>query len=127
MEMSATGNVLQVTASRIPMEDQSCCIRYRLPAVVDALLPALFHDGVTMISPLPDSAAATNASVCIVEACRPGMYHASSFLGSTELEVNFVGSMRQVRASMEDFDLRIRALGLGQVRHPELRASVSAR
>lgn len=122
--MSATGNVLQVTANRIPMADRSCCIRYRLPATIDNLLPSLFHDGVTLISPLPDTAESSAAAVCIVEACRPGMYHASSFLGSHELEVSFQGSTRQARTSMEDFDLRIRALGMGQVRHSELFESI---
>ena len=114
--MNAIRKLQQVTAWQLPAEAAACCIRYRLPAIIDQHLPELFHDAVTMISPLPDSA---DSAPRIVEACSPGAYHASSFLGSTELEVQFLCKPGEMQASISGFDDRIRRLGMGCVRHRE--------
>ena len=112
--MSALRDVLQVTACRIPSGEDSCYIRYRLLEPVDSFLPLLFHDAVTMYSPIQQC---SGPGTCLIEACSPGRYQASSFEGSTELEIYLQGDGDKLQEMLAEFDRRIESLGMGIVCH----------
>ncbi|MEZ5339140.1 MAG: hypothetical protein R3F46_12890 [bacterium] len=107
-------NMLQVNASRLPAGDNSCYIRYRLTEAIDAHLPMLFRDAVTMLTPLAES---TGCDTHLIEASCPGHYTASSFQGSRELEVYFESQPGFLQELIDDFDARIEDCGLGSVVH----------